>query len=1082
MAEVDDEVTGNDPSAVFKEELQRLVATFERNLALYKSAGYDEASLRQEFLNPFFRTLGWDVENTAGRIPSQREVELESRTTIAGRQKRADYLFRADGRDRFVCEAKRPVEDLDAAYAFQAKRYAWNKDLPLAVLTDFEELKVYVVGSKPHVAEPEVGLWRTWSFRQYLEAAPEIWNLLARERVAGGSIEALLEGLPRKPAVRGRARQPYLIKPDRTRALDADFLNFLDEARRGLAADLVRQNDRADLLEGNRLNEAVQRILDRILFLRICEDRDIDTGTRLEGIVRGWEQDQERPVERRARQRLLAREDEAQYVGQKARRAPPESLWQAVVRHFRALDRRPPTHVPFFNGNLFKEHFCENLRVGDPWLVDFIDELSDEASPYLFSLIPVEILGTIYERFLGKVVRPQGRGMTIEEKPEVRKAGGVYYTPRYIVDYIVEQTVGRLLADKSPEASLKLRILDPACGSGSFLIRAFERVCEHWQHWLTRNPEKRKKSWCWTDPETGDVHLTVDLKRRILTATIYGVDLDPGAVEVTQLSLYLKMLEGENRTTLARERELFGGENALLPPLEDNIKCGNSLIASDFTMIPEDLIRVRAFDWPVQFSDVMKSGGFDAIVGNPPYIRIQTLQETDPETVAHLNSHYRAAAKGNYDIYVVFVERALSLLNPSGRLGYILPHKFLNAQYGGALRQLLAAGKHLAGIVHFGDQQVFEGATTYTCLLFLTRTETAKFWLRKVNDLEAWQRDEQAVTGEVRASETGTTEWNFHVGPEAALFNKLLSVRTTLGGIASRMAQGIRTSANEVYVLDILQAGARVIRARSEILQREVKVERNMISRFLQGRDIKRYALLDSGKAVIIPYHQQQGGWELVPEKVLRESAPNTYDYIRENKSHLEGRERGRMRGYGWYGYIYPKNIDVMRAPKILVPDIADRASYALDEAGEFAFTSGYGITLKREVKVSAKFVLDLLNSKVLDFFLKKISTTMRGGFFRYFTQFIEKLPIVLLDFSKPTDRARHNRMVELVDKMLALVPKLRVAKDERERAALQNAVDATDRQIDQLVYELYGLTPAEIALVEGGGAPQSEKAAARRL
>ncbi|MGI8965737.1 MAG: Eco57I restriction-modification methylase domain-containing protein, partial [Limisphaerales bacterium] len=272
----------------------------------------------------------------------------------------------------------------------------------------------------------------------------------------------------------------------------------------------------------------------------------------------------------------------------------------------------------------------------------------------LFNLISVEILGTIYERFLGKIVRPHGRGVMIEEKPEVRKAGGVYYTPSYIVDYIVEQTVGKLVDDKKPADTLKLTVLDPACGSGSFLIRAYERLCEHWQRHLTRNPEARKKKLCWVDAVTGDVHLTVSLKREILTNNIYGVDLDAAAVEVTQLSLYLKMLENENRNTLARERELFAEDIALLPPLQDNIKNGNSLIASDFSMMAEDLIRVRAFDWPVQFAPIMKAGGFDAVIGNPPY-----LSSAGQESISYFNERYRLS-EYQTDFYTYFIEKALT--------------------------------------------------------------------------------------------------------------------------------------------------------------------------------------------------------------------------------------------------------------------------------------------------------------------------------------------------------------------------------------------------------------------------------------
>jgi hypothetical protein len=789
--------------ATFQAELGRLVEVFGRNLSHYKSPGYDEASLRNEFLNPFFRALGWDVENLAGNIPKHREVEIESRTQIGGRQKRADFLFRTDTRDRFVCEAKKPAEELHSRYAFQAKRYAWNKDLPFAILTDFEEIKLYVVGGKPRADEPQVGEWKTWHYLQFPLVAQEIWDLLSREKVAAGSIDQLLDSLPKKPTGKGKARQQWLIKPDRSRALDTDFLEFLDEARKELASDLYSHNDHAELLQDNKLNEAVQRILDRILFLRICEDRDIDTGIALQSIVETWRKNYGEVDEgRRGHQRPLELRDEppADYGG-RGLRPPRESLWHAVVRHFRALDRRPPSHIPFFNGNLFKPHFSETLVVSDEWLAGFIGELSDDETPYLFNVIPVEILGSVYERFLGKVVRPQGRGITVEEKPEVRKAGGVYYTPRYIVDYIVEQTVGKLVEGQKPPKTLKLCILDPACGSGSFLIRAFERVCEHWQKWLTDNlpaptaqtadvdwekissapigtkPEapakgartawlRRHRQLCWLDDSTGDLHLTLHLKRDILTRNIFGVDLDSAAVEVTQLSLYLKMLEDENRTTLERERELFAEAVALLPPLEDNIKCGNSLIDSDFSMMPEDLVRVHAFDWPVGFAEIMRAGGFDAVIGNPPYIRIQGFPE---DQIAYFSSNYRSAT-GNYDIYVNFVERGLTLLTKSGRFGMILPNKFFRTDYGQGLRKALSEKSSVAEIVDFGAEQVFE-ATTYTCLLFLGRSAVGAF------TYAASKADEKALKAlsfQERQSSSLTGEpWTFADDRQAGLLQKL---------------------------------------------------------------------------------------------------------------------------------------------------------------------------------------------------------------------------------------------------------------------------------------------------------------------
>ncbi|MEO6740577.1 MAG: DNA methyltransferase [Chthoniobacteraceae bacterium] len=1148
----------------FQAELNRLTGLFEKNLTHYKKPGYDEASLRQEFLNPLFAALGWDVENKAGHIPQKREVEVESRTHIGGRQKRADYLFRTEGIERFVCEAKKPAVSLEAKEAFQAKRYGYNMRLPIAVLTDFEEMKIFIVNGRPYLGEPQTGEWKTWHFKQYALVAEEMWNLLSREKVAAGAIEQELDKLPKKrPAGKGKAKQQWLIKPDRSRTLDHDFLEFLDEARKSLASDIYKHNDHAALMEGNALNEAVQRILDRILFLRICEDRDIDTGTPLQSIVETWRRNYGHDEGRKFRQESFRlREDSSLDLDDDGRSsgggggilAPKESLWHAIVRHFRALDRRPASHVPYFNGNIFKLHDSERLIVGDEWLADFIGELSSEETPYLFNVIPVEILGSVYERFLGKVVRPHGKGITVEEKPEVRKAGGVYYTPRYIVDYIVEQTVGRQLdaiagipasdlsrpestaprrstqakgsarfqraasgilpdapdiagaagsakppASREPgwlrqdaeagtleacapvssgdtrevtpaafeKASLALRILDPACGSGSFLIRAFERVCEHWQQWLTENREQRKRKWCWVDADTGDVHLTVDLKRRILTQNIYGVDLDAAAVEVTQLSLYLKMLEHENRTTMQRERELFAEAVAVLPPLEGNIKCGNSLIASDFSMMHEDLLRVNAFDWPTGFREIMKAGGFDAVVGNPPYIRIQTMQESDPEAVDYIGRNYVSAAKGNYDIYVVFLERALGLLTKTGRLGYIVPHKFFNAQYGAALRQHLSNGRHVCGITHFGHQQIFEGATTYTCLLFLQKTPVSLLRFAKVDDLEAWAQSKVEVVSDIPIAKLSGGDWVFAAGPAGGLLDKLAKVPATLESITTRIFQGIKTSADKIYIVEERDRKGKQVLVWSPEREAEYWLEADLLHPLIKGGDSKRYSMTRTNRLILFPYEKGEDGVSrLIGEAVLKERLPKTWSYLSDNKRYLESRENRKMVGPKWYAYIYPKALDVMPLPKLFTPDIAPHASFSYDQTGECFFTGGvaggYGILCNEGVE--PKIVLGLVNSRVLSWVVSQTATQMRGGYLSFEARFIRSLPIIL---PKPKT-ARHDKLVEQVDKMLALVPKLRGAKNEKERGVLQNAVDSTDRKIDDLVYELYALTPEEIALVEG--------------
>jgi hypothetical protein len=1033
----------------FEKELNRLVSIFERGLAEFKSSGYMEAQLRDAFLNPLFRALGWDLENSAGLIQTKREVEVESRTEIDGQQKRADYLFRTDGHDRFICEAKKPAEELHSRFAFQAKRYAWNKGLPLAILSDFEEFKIYIVGGKPHQDEPLVGLWKSWHFRELPLIAPEIWNLLARDKIAAGSIEQLLESLPKTPVAKGKARQQWLIKPDRSRSLDADFLNFLDEARRDLASDLIRHNDRADLLEGSRLNEAVQHILDRILFLRICEARDIDTGTRLDSIVQTWRRNFDKEEGVRDHQKPLEfREEPPADHGYSGIRAPKGSLWRGIVRHFRALDRRPPSHVPFFNGNLFKPHFCEELIVGDDWLAGFVADLSDEESPYLFNYIPVEILGTIYERFLGKIVRPQGRGVTIEEKPEVRKAGGVYYTPRYIVEYIVAQTIEKLLHGVSLDATLKLHFLDPACGSGSFLLRVFESVCEHWQQWFMSKPGDRKKRWCWVDEKTGDVHLTMSLKRQILTSNVFGVDLDPGAVEVTQLSLYLKMLENENRNTLQRQRELLPDDDApLLPPLENNIRCGNSLIASDFSMIPDDLVRVRAFDWNVGFKDIMKAGGFDAVVGNPPYIRIQGFPA---DQVSYFVKNYHSAT-GNHDIYINFVERGFGILRKTGFLGMILPNKFFRTDYGIGLRKLLSAQTAVYKVVDFGAEQVFE-ATTYTCLLFLCKQAQADFAFSssKANALSL-----KRVSFERRPSASLNDDaWNFTGKHASQLGGKIRAAGVRLLDLPAEMSRGSSSGDDEVFMVDADLHG----------------LERKVLRTPLFASDFGRYHFAPEAKwRIIFPYVGDGDNFRLLAASEFRQQFPRAFGHLQQH----EGRLRERKQFKEWFGYSAPRNLELHDCAEIAVPLLANGGVFALiPQATRGTLcpmaSGGFTITLGAKCAVKPEFVLGLLNSKLLFWYLRQISNVFRGGWITCTKQYFGELPIRSIDFSKPTDKARHDRLVGLVDKLLGLMPKLQLARGESEGQTLQNAVTAADQQIDALVYELYGLTEKEIQLVEG--------------
>jgi hypothetical protein len=1014
-----------------RDEIAKLCDYFATNTAAFVAPGVKEAHIRQSLIDPLFEALGWDVRNTAMVAPQYREVIPEDSLDVEGQQRAPDYTFRVGPFPKFYAEAKKCGVNIqtDSAPAYQLRRYGWSAKVAVSILTDFEELAVYDCTTRPRESD-KASRARIfyYQYQEYPDRWRELWDVFSREAVWSGAFD--------RYAASKRKRG--------TSEVDVEFLKEIEGWRDRLARNMALRNPG---LSSDDLNAAVQFTIDRVVFLRMAEDRGLEPYQQLLKLC-------ERP------------NAYARFMREVCRRA--DEKYNSGLFHF---EKEPDVSDP-------PERITPKLTVDDKVFVPILQSLYfAHGSPYHFGVMPVEILGTVYERFLGKVIRlTAGHQAKVEEKPEVRKSGGVFYTPSYIVQFIVKQTVGHLVEGHSPaqlageKAKPPFRVLDMACGSGSFLLGAYQFLLDHCLKWyIVHKPENHKNAVC-KDPQDDHWRLTIEEKKRVLTSHLFGVDIDRQAVEVTKLSLLLKALEGENDATLSLQLQLF--HNRALPNLADNIKCGNSLIGPNYFAgrLPLDRDegkRVNAFDWKVEFPEANRAGGFDCIIGNPPYIRIQTMQEWAALEVGIYKELFQTAREGNYDIYVVFVERGLQLLAPRGRLGFICPHKFFNAKYGAPLRQLISAGKHLAQLVHFGDQQIFDGATTYTCLLFLDKSPSEECSVTKVADLTAW-RAAGAGSGDVfKASELTGEAWNFSLGPGAGLFARLREFPAKLGDIADRMAQGIRTSANEVYVLDIVRESTNIISAHSSILDRNVKIERKALSLFLQGREIKPYRILPSGKVVIVPYAIQKGRPALIPEKELKIRFPLLHNYLLENKDYLTARERRRFRGAEWFQYGRPQNIGVMRKPKILVPDIADRASFAFDEMGEYAFTSGYGITLRPDVKESPKYILGLLNSAVLDFYLKRVSTTMRGGFFRYFTQFIEQLPIRRIDFNKAADKAAHDRIVSLVESMLALHQRIVAAKSEADKNVVQRQIDSTDAEINRQVYDLYGLTDEEITGIE---------------
>jgi hypothetical protein len=1007
-------------------EVQELIARFDRNRDSYRSPHYKETQVRREFIDPFFIALGWDVENKQGYAEAYKDVVHEDAVKVGGGTKAPDYCFRIGGTRKFFVETKKPAVSIktDVSPAYQLRRYAWSAKLPLSILTDFEEFAVYDCRVKPAAGDKaSVGRTMYFDYAQYAERWDEIASIFAREAILKGSFDKYAE----KKRKRGTAE------------VDAAFLKDIEAWRQELARGTALRNP---ALTTRELNFAVQRTIDRIIFLRICEDRGIEELDRLRGLLNGTQ------------------------------------VYARLFKIFQDADDRYNSGLFHFNEEKERaegpDELTPGLTIDDKLLKAIIKGLYYPDSPYEFSVLPADILGHVYEQFLGKVIRltPAHRAV-VEDKPEVKKAGGVYYTPTYIVDYIVQNTVGKLLEKSTPDKAAKLRILDPACGSGSFLIGAYQYLLDwHRKYYEEHNPA----SWARKRPARvyegrGGWRLTTAERKRILLKNIYGVDIDPQAVEVTKLSLLLKVLEGESGETLERQRRMF--HERALPDLASNIKCGNSLIGPDFydgkqlaLLDDEERYRMNVFDWRKEFPDIMRAGGFDAVIGNPPYVR----QESLGAQKEYFASRFEAF-DGIADLYAYFLEQGVKLLRDGGRFSMIVSSSLLRATYAQGVRRVLKKHGAVLRIVDFGGLPVFANAKdTYVCIPVVARGAKAKdVEVCRVDSPDVRDLEEHFAANHYTIAHNRLTPeaWALKSDAEAAVFEKIMEAGTPLGDyVERRFFRGLLTGLNRAFEL--------TERERATILKAS-PASQALIKRFVGGQDIRRYYIeQDLRYLIVVP-----SGWtrQHMSLRNLMASSASEKDawawFRREHRpvaEHLlsfqDGLKKRRDQGEFWWELrpcAYYAHLD---APKIVFPDICKAPRFTLDRSGIYLANTAYCLG------TDSLYLLGILNSRLFWFAIGNISIPfgVRAGKYRYrlIYQYMEQVPVRPIDLTNAGEKALHDRMVSLVDQMLAVQKQLASTRTAAEQTALRRQIAATDVSIDRLVYELYGLKDEEIRIVEG--------------
>ena len=535
------------------------------------------------------------------------------------------------------------------------------------------------------------------------------------------------------------------------------------------------------------------------------------------------------------------------------------------------------------------------------------------------------------------------------------------------------------------------------------------------------------------------------------------------------------MLEGESEESLNSQRKLFHKERAL-PDLASNIKCGNSLIGPEFyddeqmeLFDDEEKYRINVFDWKTEFPKIMKRGGFDAVIGNPPYVRSITMKESNPMQWDALRNAYETARSREWDIYMTFVEQGIQLLHSKGVLGFILPNKFMNSLVGENLRGLIANGNLLNRLVDFRAFQIFQGATTYTCLMFLARSGT------KDSDVHTYRGDVARhhetcplpeenpslwVTSRVESAHLQKDTWEFGT---SAFFRRQRPGWTTLGEIAT-IFSGTGTRADKVFLVRELASSNAGVTIHSSQTDCEHVVERTLLRPAVRGRSLSRYEMHEQDLRLIAPYRVDATSYTLLSEEELRFDVPMTHKYLVTCRERLNEREKGRFKDCGWYQYGRPQNMQrFSNDEKLIMPDVGERGSFFIDDQGYWLIDTAYAVQLKPSVTHDLASLAGILNSRLLTIFLMEFGTPLRGGYFRMKTSYLSPFPIP--EFSIDEDCLL--QIAELARRLQGLVVSRVSTRTSHERTAIVRQIDATDRRIDQLVYELYGLTDEEISIVE---------------
>ncbi|NKE04657.1 Eco57I restriction-modification methylase domain-containing protein [Mesobacillus selenatarsenatis] len=996
--------------------LKQLVSNFEKNYKKYKKNTYNEYSTRDEFIDQLLKLLNWDVYNQKGIDPSQREVIREN---LSSQGNRPDYTFTVRGVSKFFIEAKKPSVDilLDPDPALQARRYGHTSKHNIVVLTNFENLMIFDATVRPQEEDTaKTALLKVYNYTDYEDKWEEIYSYLSRDEVFSGSFDEKFSTL----------------KSNRdTPQIDEYLIKLINKWRLALASDLYDRHPDYSL---TYINDITQRFINQIIFLRICEDRNLPTYHRLNETI----------------------ED-------------PAEINKKILETLKVADKK-------YNSGIFSNTEII-LDLDNEIISSIVEELYFPSSPYKFNLIDANLLGNIYEVFLSERLTVSTNNEIVLSKKTENLNRDVVSTPYEVVKYMVSKSLEPLCSDKNPTEIMDIKVVDMACGSGVFILEAYEYLVNHVKKWYLNNDRTHL-----IEGQDERYFLPFEEKKKILTSCIYGLDIDANAVEVAKFSLGLKLLEDETAPSIQ--------DNSLIPKFENNIKIGNALV--DFKHLQrrkindDEKIKINAFNW--NFGGVEK---FDAIIGNPPYVKTSdmiTMLSADEVRVYEQN--YESSYK-QYDKYMLFIERAIQKLNENGTICFIVPNKFSKIEAGQKLRKLLSDNKYVSEFVDFGSAQLFKekNVTIYSSVLLVTKKENEHFIFEEVDDLNDWWAN-MDVTGNPKrvtldSQILSENPWVLVASEDKAeLINKLYSNATLLGeeidGVKLvELFNGIQTSAERP--VPIYWFGQDEIKRDLDgIIEIErngilYKIEKDILKPFFKPtkkseKNLDSYDRVLPNKWIIFPYDKEGN---LIEKLKMESDFPETWKYLKNNYTRLvpkqvtgekKGRDVPHANSDTWYHYgriqALTKFIDT---PKIIVGILTRKPLYLFDDHNMLIAsggTAGYcAIAAHTNSPYSLEFIQAVLNHPAIEWLCSIIGSDFDNGFYSRGTSVLEKLPIINVNFDDKAQVEHYNNIVNWTNDIYTKTKQLQnPAIDLSKRNALKNEIDYLKSEIQDEVSELYGI------------------------